>query len=329
MYEGVMAIARRRFLQLAGAAVAAPALSRRASALDYPTRPVRIIVGFAPGGGSDILVRPIAQWLTEHMSQPFIVENRPGANTNLATEIVVNSPADGYTLLVPAMGAAVNASLYDKLNFNFLRDTTPVAGILRVPNVLEVYPGLPIHSVPEFIAYAKANPGKLTFGSSGNGSSVHMGAELFKMMTGVDMVHVPYRGDAPAATDLIGGQIDSMFGNLPTSIEHIRAGKLRALAVTSLEPSSALPGIPPIAQFVPGYEAVGWWGIVAPKNTPAEIIDKLNAAFNAAYSDPKIRKPLDETGGTVLAGPPAAFGKLVADDTEKWAKVVKFSGLKP
>lgn len=324
-----MTIARRRFLQFATAALAAPAFAKRAAALDYPTRPVRVIVGFAPGGGSDILVRPIAQWLSEHVGQPFIVENRPGANTNLATEIVVNSPADGYTLLVPAMGAAVNASLYDKLSFNFLRDTAPVAGILRVPNVLEVYPGLPINTVPEFIAYAKANPGKLTFGSSGNGSSVHMGAELFKMMTGVDMVHVPYRGDAPAATDLIGGQIDSMFGNLPTSIEHIRAGKLRALAVTSLLPSAALPGIPPIAQFVPGYEAVGWWGIVAPKNTPAEIIDKLNTAFNAALNDPKIRAQLDETGGTVLTGPPATFGKLVADDTEKWAKVVKFSGLKP
>ena len=324
-----MTVDRRHILRLAGAAAAAAALPRRASALDFPTRQVRIIVGFAPGGGSDILVRPIAQWLTEHMGQPFIVENRPGANTNLATEIVVNSPPDGYTLLVPALGAAVNASLYDKLPFNFLRDTAPVAGILRVPNVLEVNPSLPVTSVPEFIAYAKANPGKLTFGSSGNGSSVHMGGELFKMLAGVDMVHVPYRGDAPAVTDLIGGQIHSMFGNLPTSLEHIRAGKLRALAVTSLEPSSALPGIPPVAQFVPGFEAVGWWGIVAPAKTPPEIIAKLNTMFNAALNDPKIKARLLETGGTPLTGPPEVFGKIVADDTAKWAKVVKFSGLKP
>ena len=324
-----MNVVRRHVLQLAAGAVAAAVLPRRASALDFPTRSVRIIVGFAPGGGSDILVRPIAQWLTEHMGQPFIVENRPGANTNLATEILVNSPPDGYTLLVPALGAAVNASLYDKLPFNFLRDTAPVAGILRVPNVLEVNPSLPVKTVPEFIAYAKANPGKLTYGSSGNGSSVHMGGELFKMMTGVDMVHVPYRGDAPAVTDLIGGQIHSMFGNLPTSIEHIRAGKLRALAVTSLEPSPALPGIPPVAQFVPGFEAVGWWGIVAPAKTPVDIIDKLNQAINAALNDPKIKAMLLETGGTPLVGPPAVFGKIVADDTEKWAKVVKFSGLRP
>jgi tripartite-type tricarboxylate transporter receptor subunit TctC len=324
-----MPFARRQFLKFASATIAAPLLSRQASALDYPTRTVRILVGFAPGGGSDILVRPIAQWLTENLGQPFVVENRPGANTNLATEILVNAPADGYTLLVPALGAAVNASLYDKLPFNFLRDTTPVAGILRVPNVLEVNPSLPVNSVPEFIAYAKANPGKLTFGSSGNGSSPHMGGELFKMMTGVDMVHVPYRGDAPAVTDLIGGQIQCMFSNLPTSIEHVRAGKLRALGVTSLEPTPALPDIPPIAQFVPGYEAVGWWGIVAPKNTPPEVVAKLNAAINGALVDPKIKPRMDETGGRVLTGPPEVFGKLVADDTEKWAKVVKYSGLKP
>jgi tripartite-type tricarboxylate transporter receptor subunit TctC len=324
-----MTFARRHFLELAGAAAAASLMPRPASALDYPSRSVRILVGFAPGGGSDILVRPIAQWLTEHVGQPFIVENRPGANTNLATEILVNSPPDGYTLLVPALGAAVNASLYDKLPFNFLRDTTPVAGILRVPNVLEVNPALPVASVPEFIAYAKAKPGKLTFGSSGNGSSPHMGGELFKMMTGVDMVHVPYRGDAPAVTDLISGQISCMFSNLATSIEHVRAGKLRALAVTSLEPTPALPDIPPVAKFVPGYEAVGWWGIVAPKNTPPEIIDKLNKAINAALLDPRIKARLDETGGTILVGPPEVFGKLVADDTEKWAKVVKYSGLKP
>ena len=324
-----MSIDRRRFLELTAAAAVAGALPHRAFALDFPTRTVRIIVGFAPGGGSDILVRPIAQWLTEHLGQPVIVENRPGANTNLATEVLVNSPPDGYTLLVPTLGAAVNAALYSKLPFNFLRDTAPVAGILRVPNVLEVHPSLPVKTVPEFIAYAKANPGKLTFGSSGNGSSVHMGGELFKMMAGVDMVHVPYRGDAPAVTDLIGGQIHCMFGNLPTSIEHIRAGKLRALAVTSLEPSHALPGIPPIAQFLPGYEAVGWWGISAPAKTPVEVIAKLNKAINAALVDPKIKARLDDTGGTPLVGPPEKFGKIVADDTEKWAKVVQFAGMKP
>ena len=324
-----MGFARRRFLKLAAAAATVPFLPRPAAAFDYPIRSVRILVGFAPGGGSDILVRPIAQWLTENLGQPFVVENRPGANTNLATEILVNAPADGYTLLVPALGAAVNASLYDKLPFNFLRDTTPVAGILRVPNVLEVNPALPINSVPEFIAYAKANPGKLTFGSSGNGSSPHMGGELFKMMTGVDMVHVPYRGDAPAVTDLIGGQIHCMFSNLPTSIEHVRAGKLRALGVTSLEPTPALPDIPPIARFVAGYEAVGWWGIVAPKNTPPDIVARLNEAINRALVDPKIKPRMDETGGRVLTGPPEVFGRLVAEDTEKWAKVVKYSGLRP
>ena len=281
---------------------------------------------FAPGGGADIIARLIGQWLSERLGQPFIIENRPGAGSNIATEAVVHAPADGYTLLLVSPANAINATLYDKLNFNFIRDIAPVAGIIRVPNVMVVNPSVPAKTVPEFIAYAKANPGKLNMASAGIGTAPHVAGELFKMMAGVDMVHVPYRGDGPALTDLIGGQVQVMFAAMPSSIEYIRAGKLRALAVTTATRSEALPDIPTVGDFVPGYEASGWYGIGAPKNTPAEIIDKLNKEINAGLADPKIKARLADLGGTVLPGSPADFGKLIADETEKWAKVIKFAG---
>jgi tripartite-type tricarboxylate transporter receptor subunit TctC len=320
---------RRQFLHLAAGAAALPALSRIARAQGYPSRPVRIVVGFAAGGGVDIVARLIAQWLSERLGEQFVIENRPGAATNIATEAVVRSPADGYTLLAVDATAAINATLYDKLNFNFIRDIAPVAGIIRVANVMEVNPSFPAKTVPEFIDYAKANPGKINFASGGNGAPPHVSGELFKMMTGVDIVHISYRGLASALTDLIGGQVQVMFGTMPPSIEYIRAGKLRALAVTTATRSAALPDIPTVGEFVPGYEASTWYGLGAPRNTPAETIEKLNKEINAAFSDPRMNARLADLGGMPLPGSPADFGRLIAEETEKWAKVVRFSGAKP
>jgi len=319
-------LARRRFLHLAAGAAALPAASRIARAQTYPTRPVRIIVGFAAGGAFDIVARLMGQWLSERLAQPFIVENRPGAGTNIATEAVVRAPADGYTLLLGGAVNTVNATLYENLKFDFMRDIAPIAGIIRFPNLMEVNPSFPAKTVPEFISYAKANPGKVTFASTGIGTTQHLSGELFKMMTDINMVHVAYRGAPPALTDLISGQVQVMFGPLPASIELIRAGKLRPLAVTTTTRSEALPNITTVGEFVPGYEASGWNGVGAPKKTPVEIVDKLNKEINAGLADPNIKARLADLGGTPLAGSPIDFGKLVADETEKWAKVVKFSG---
>ena len=323
-----MRLARRRFLQLAGAAVAAPAVSRVAWAQSYPARPVRLIIGYTPGGSADLTARLLAQWLSERLGQSFLVESRPGGGTNIATEAVVRAPADGYTLLLVAPANAINATLYEKLNYDFIRDMAPVAGLIRFPNVMEVNPSVPAKTVPEFIAYAKANPGKINYASSGNGSTIHMSAELFKMMVGVDILHVPYRGGAPALTDMLAGQVQVMFDNLPTSIEHIRAGKLRPLAITSTTRAELLPDVPTVADFVPGYESSAWYGVGAPRNTPAEIIDRLNKEINAILAEPKVKTRIAKMGATLVAGSPADFGKLVADETEKWGKVVKFSGAK-
>jgi len=322
-------LARRRFLHLATAAAALPSVSRMATAQTYPTRPVRLIIGYPPGGSADITARLLGQWLSERLGQPFVIESRPGASTNIATEAVVRAPPDGYTLLLVAPANAINATLYEKLNFNFISDIAPVAGIIRFPNVMVVNPLVPAKTVPEFIAYAKANPGRLNMASSGNGSTIHVSGELFKMMTGVNMVHVPYRGGAPALTDMISGQVQVMFDNVPTSIEFIRAGKLRALAVTTATRSEVLPDLPTVADFVPGYEASAWYGVGVPKGTPDDIIDKLNKEINAILAEPKAKARLADLVASLLAGSPADFGKLVADETEKWGKVVKFSGAKP
>jgi len=322
-------LARRRFLHLAAAAAALPSVSRMATAQTYPTRPVRLIIGYPPGGSADITARLLGQWLSERLGQPFVIESRPGASTNIATEAVVRAPPDGYTLLLVAPANAINATLYEKLNFNFISDIAPVAGIIRFPNVMVVNPLVPAKTVPEFIAYAKANPGRLNMASSGNGSTIHVSGELFKMMTGVNMVHVPYRGGAPALTDMISGQVQVMFDNVPTSIEFIRAGKLRALAVTTATRSEVLPDLPTVADFVPGYEASAWYGVGVPKGTPDDIIDKLNKEINAILAEPKAKARLADLGASLLAGSSADFGKLVADETEKWGKVVKFSGAKP
>jgi len=324
-----MQLRRRHFLRLAAGAAVLPTVSRLASAQAYPARTVRLIIGYTPGGSADLTARLMAQWLSERLGQQFLVESRPGAGTNLATEAVVNATPDGYTLLLVAPANAINATLYEKLNHNFMRDIAPVGGINRFPNVMEVNPAVPAKTVPEFIAYAKANPGKLNMASSGAGSTIHVSGELFKMMTGVDMIHVPYRGSAPALTDMIGGQVQVMFDNIPTSIEYIRAGKLRVLAVTGTQRSNLLPDVPILADFVPGYEASAWYGIGAPKNTPAEIINKLNAAMNAILADPAVKERFASMGATLIASSPAEFGKYVAEETEKWAKVVKFSGAKP
>jgi tripartite-type tricarboxylate transporter receptor subunit TctC len=324
-----MTFPRRRFLHLAAGAAALPVVPRIAWAQTYPTRPVRMIVGFAAGQAIDILARLVAQWLSERLAQQFIVENRPGAGGNLGTELVVRAPPDGYTLLVIGANNAINATLYDKLNFNLIRDIVPVAGIYRVHQVMEVNPSFPARTVPEFITYAKAYPGKINFASAGTGSVAHVTGELFKMMAGVDMLHVPYRGAAPALTDLLGGQVHVMFDNLPSSIEHIRASRLRALAVSSPTRSDALPDIPTVADTVPGFETSAFAGIGAPKDTPADIIDKLNIEVSAGLADPRMKARIAELGGTTLALAPAAFGKLVADETEKWGKAVKFSGAKP
>ncbi len=325
-----MTMLRRRFLRLAAGAVALPAVSRVAGAQAYPSRPVRFVVGFAPGGGGDLATRLMAQWLSERFGQQFVVENRVGAASNLATEQVVRAPADGYTLIQLNVANAINTSLYDKLSFNVLRDLAPVASFMRVPNVMEVSPTLPIKTVPEFIAYAKANPGKVMFASSGVGTTLHMSGELFKAMAGVDILHVPYRGlGSGGYADLMTGTVHVAFDNLPSSIELVRAGKLRGLAVTSTTRSPAVPELPTVADFLPGYEATAWYGIAAPAGTPAPIVERLNQELNAAFTDPRMKARIAELGGTPLPGSPADFAKLFADEAEKWAKVVKFAGAKP
>ena len=323
-----MRLPRRQLLHLAAGAVALPAASWIARAQTYPTRPVRLIAPAPPGGPIDISARLIGQWLSERLGQLFTIENRPGAGVNMGTEAAVRAPADCYTLVLVSAGNAINATLYEKLNYNFIRDVAPVAGFYRVPMVMEVNPSVPAKTVLEFIAYAKANPGKLNMGSAGIGSPQHVAGELFKMMTGVDMVHVPYRGVGPALTDLLGGQMQVMFDSPPASIEHIRAGTLRALGVTAATTLEVLPDTPIVGNFVPGFEASAWYGVGVPKDAPAEIIDKLNKEINAAFDDPRMKRRLADMGGTALAGSPADFGKLIVVETEKWSKVVKFSGAK-
>jgi len=320
---------RRQFLHLAAGAAVLPALSRVARAQAYPSRPVRIVVGFPPGGPTDILARLMGQWLSERLGQQFIVDNRPGAGGNIGVEAVVRAHPDGYTLLQVSVVNAINATLYEKQTFNFIRDVVPVASISRVPTVMEVNQSVPARTVSEFIAYAKANPGKLNMASSGIGTSQHVFGELFKTMAGIDMVHVPYRGSAPAITDLLSGQVQVMFDTMASSIEHIRAGKLRALAVTTATRLDVLPDIPTVSDFVPGYEASGWNGMAAPKNTPAEIIDKLNKEINAGLADSKIKARLADLGGAPIPMTPADFGKLIADETEKWGKVIRAANIKP
>lgn len=317
-----MEIPRRTFLRLAAGTAAGPAASGLAWAQTYPTRPVRIIVGFTAAGVLDILARLMGQWLSDRLGQPFIVENRPGAGSNIGTEAVVRAAPDGYTLLLIGPPAAINATLYDKLSYDFVRDIAPVVGIIRQPQVMVVNPSVPAESVPEFIAYAQANPGKLNMASSGNGTGPHLAGELFKMMAGVDLVHVPYRGAAPAVTDLHGGQVHVLFINPAPVIESIKAGKLRPLAVTTAQRSETLPGIPTVDEFVPGYESSAWFGIGAPKDTPKDIVALLNTQVNAAFTDPKIKARLADIGGTPLVGSPEDFSKLIADETEKWRKVI-------
>jgi len=324
-----MTLLRRQFLKLAGAAVVAPALPRVAAADQYPSRPVRIIAGFAAGGGVDITARLIGQWLSEHLGQSFVVENRPGAGGNVGTEAVVSAAPDGYTLLLATVPNAVNASLYEKLNFNFIRDIAPVAGIIRVPMVLLVNPSVPATTVPEFISYAKAHPDKINMASAGNGSAPHLAGELFKLMAGVNLVHIPYRGQAPALSDLLGGQVQVLFAATPGTSDYIQTGKLRALAVTTAARADMLPELPVIADFVPGYEASQWYGIAAPGNTPAEIIDRLNTDINAAIADPAMKARLAAIGGEPLGGSPADFGRLIAEETAKWGKVIRAAGIKP
>jgi tripartite-type tricarboxylate transporter receptor subunit TctC len=324
-----MKLPRRKFLHLATGAAALPAVSLFAWAQAYPTRSVRLIVPVAPAGASDITARLIGQWLSERLGQQFVIDNRPGGGTNIGTEAVVRAPADGYTLLMVGSYNATNAAFYDKLNFNFIRDIAPVASIIVVPNLMVVNPSVPAKTVPEFIAYAKANPRKLTMGSSGTGGVPHVAGELFKIMTGVDMVHVPYRGGGPALTDLIAGQVQVYFATTVSSIEYIRAGRLRALAVTAATRSDALPDIPTVGEFVPGYEASTWYGVGAPKATPAEIVDKLNKEINAGLADSKIKARLADLGGDVLALSPADFGGLIAYETEKWGKVIRAANIKP
>jgi tripartite-type tricarboxylate transporter receptor subunit TctC len=323
-----MKLPRRQFLHLAAGAAALPTVSRVAWAETYPTRSVTIIVGFAAGGAFDITARLIGQFLSERLGQPFIVENRPGAGSNVATEAAVRARPDGYTLLLVGVPAAINASLYGKLNFNFVRDITPIAGITRVPLVMAVHPSFPAKTVPEFIAYAKANPGKIDMASAGNGSTPHMAGELFKAMAGIDMTHVPYRGGAPALTDLLGGQVQVYFAPLPEVIQYIIAGKLRALAVTSATRVDVLPDIPTLSDFVSGFEASAWYGLAAPSKTPVDIVEKLNQEIDAGLASPGFKGRLADIGGTPLAGSPADFGKLVADETEKWGKVVRAIGVK-
>jgi len=323
-----MKLPRRQFLHLAAGAAALPSVSRVAWAQAYPTRPVRIIVPFAPAGGTDIVARLIGQWLSERLGQQFVVENRAGGASNIGTEAVVRAPADGYTLLTVDVTPAINATLFDKLNFNFVRDIAPVASIVDVPYVMVINPIVPAKTIPEFIAYAKANPGKVNMASGGTGTGAHLFGELFKMMTGVVMTHVPYRGGGPAITDLIGGQVEVYFGAVPQSIEPIKAGKLRVLGMTTATRLQAMPDVPTVADFVPGYAASGWIGMGAPRGTAADIVNKLNQEINASLADPKLKARFDDLAVTALAGSPAAFGKLIADDTEKWAKVIRAANIK-
>jgi tripartite-type tricarboxylate transporter receptor subunit TctC len=324
-----MKLARRQFLKSTAMAAALPAVSQIAWGQAYPARPVRIIVGFPAGSSQDIVARMVGQWLSERFGQPVIIDNRPGAGGNIAVEAVVNASPDGYTLLMTGPNNAVNATLYDNLKFNFIRDIEPVARIMSVPLVMEVNLSVPAGTVPEFIAYAKANPGKINMASAGNGTAVHVSGELFKMMTGVDMVHVPYRGSPLAMTDLFGGRVQIIFDNMPGSIGYIRAGKLRPLAVTTVTRSELLPDVPPLRDFVPGYAASAWYGVGAPKNTPTEIIERLNQEINSALADPAMKARLVDIGGTMLPGSPADLGRFIAEETEKWAKVVRFAGIKP
>jgi tripartite-type tricarboxylate transporter receptor subunit TctC len=323
-----MKLPRRRFLRLAACAAALPAAPQPARAQAYPARSVRIVVPVAAGGANDVTGRLIGQWLSEHLGQQFFIENRPGAGTNVGTEAVIRASPDGYTLLIAGSNAAINATLFGSLNFNFIRDTTPIASIVRVPQIMQVNPALPVQSVPEFIAYAKANPGKIAMGSGGNGSPAHIIGEYFKLMTGTDLTHIPYRGAAPAVTDLLGGQIQVAFTEMATSLGHIKAGKLRALAVTTATRSEALPDTPTLGELIPGFEASQWIGLVAPKDTPTTIIEKLNTEINAALGDPMVKARFADLGGIVLPGSPADFGKLIRDETEKWAKVIRAANIK-
>ena len=323
-----MTLPRRKFLHLAAGAAALPAISRIARADTYPSHPVRILVGFAAGSTTDILGRLIGQWLSRRLGQQFVIENKPGAGGNVAAEEMIKSTPDGYTLYMVPPAVAANAALYPHLNFVFLRDATAVAGVVRVPNVAEVNPSLPVKTIPELIAYAKANPGKLSFESAGIGTASHLAGQLFNAMTGANMQHVPYRGDGPAMVDLIAGQVQVGFATMTASIGHIRSGQLRALAVTTLKRSDALPGVPTVAETVPGFEASSWFGIAAPKGTPADIIEILNRETNAGLADPTIKARLDDMGGMALTGSPADFGKLIADETEKWGKVIRDAGIK-
>jgi tripartite-type tricarboxylate transporter receptor subunit TctC len=323
-----MNLARRRFLHLAASVAAVPSFTRMTVAQTYPTRPVRWIVGYPAGGSADLVARLIGQHLAERLSQPIVIENRPGAGNNLATEAVVRAAADGYTLLLVNPANTINAALYDNLSFNFLQDIAPVAGVMRVPNVAVVHPSVPAETIAAFIAHAKANPGKINMASSGNGVPSHVAGELFKLMAGIDMVHVPYRGSAPALTDLLGGQVQVMFDPLPSSIDHIRTGRLRALAVTTATRSDVIPDVPAVGEFLPGYEASTWFGVGVPKKTPVQIVNGLNTEINAILGNSKTKARLADMGGTVLAGSPADFQKLIAAETDKWSKVIRFAGIK-
>jgi tripartite-type tricarboxylate transporter receptor subunit TctC len=323
-----MKFPRRQFLHMVTGATALPVLPRIAQGQAYPSRPVRLIIGFAPGGSNDIVGRLMGQSLSERLGQQVVIENRPGAGTNIATEAVVNAAPDGQTILLVSTAAAINATLYERLNFNFIRDIAPVAGVMRVPNVMDVNPSVPVKTVPDFIAYAKANPGRISMASGGTGTSSHLAGELFKMMADVNMVHVPYRGGAQPLSDLIGGQVQIMFDVMPSSIEYIRGGKLRALAVTTTTRSEALPEAPTVSEFVPGYEVSTWYGFGVPKSTPANIIGMLNKETNAVLSDPKLKTRLADLGGTPLELSPTDFGKLIADETEKWGKVIRAANIK-
>jgi tripartite-type tricarboxylate transporter receptor subunit TctC len=324
-----MKISRRKFLHLAASSTVLPVLPRTARAQTYPSRPVHIIVPYAAAGPNDIVARVVCQWLSEHLGQPFVIENRPGAGSNIGTEMVVHAPPDGYTVLVVSSSQAINATLYDKLNFSFIRDIAPVASIMRVPNVMVVNPAFPARSVREFIDYGRANPGKLNFGSSGIGASNHMSGELFKSMTGLDLMHVPYRSSGPALTDLVGGQVQVMFDAIASAVEHIRAGRLRPLGVTTATKADALPEVPVIADAVPGYEVSNWFGFGMPRNTPADVVTTFNKAVNQAIADPKLKARLAELGGILMPGSPADFGKLIAEETEKWGKVIRSANIKP
>jgi tripartite-type tricarboxylate transporter receptor subunit TctC len=324
-----MILRRRQFLRLATGVFAAPAIARRALADTYPSRPVRLICGFAPAGGNDIIARLMGQWLTERLGQTVVIENHPGAGTNIAAELVIKSPPDGYTLFVTNLSNAINVFLYERLNFDFMRDMLPVAGIAQAPSAFAINPSFPAMTVREFIGHAKANPGRINMGSAGIGSTGNLAGELFKLMAGVNLIHVPYRGNAPALTDLMAGQIEVLFPSLGSSIEYVKAGKLRALAVTGDTRSDALPDVGTVAETLPGYQAASFYGIGAPRNTPAEIVEVLNKAINAGLVDPKLNARLADLGYAPLPGPPATFGKLIAGETEKWGKVIRFAGIKP